>query len=117
MEKVMPKKMIPNMVAGLAALFISLFPALSPGLCLKDCQKITAGPAGSPEPSSIGYMADSVRYRERSHNTGDVKNSVMGDVNIRVGHERVDIRLDSGTSDNLVDASISSTIILGDMKR
>jgi hypothetical protein len=104
-----------NMVLGLTALLLLLSPTCCQAFCFKDCRKTKN--ADSPAPNSIGYMADSVRYRERSHNTGDVKNSVMGDVNIRVGHEKLDIRLDSGTEDNSVDASISSTIILGDMKR
>jgi len=46
-----------------------------------------------------------------------VKNSVMGDMNIKVGHEKLDINIGSNATENTVDASISSTIILGDMKK
>lgn len=104
-----------DMILGLTALLLLLSPTCCQAFCLKDCWKTKN--ADSPAPHSAGHMADSIRYRERSHNTGDVKNSVMGDVNIQVGHEKLDVRIDSGTNNNSVDASISSTIILGDMKR
>lgn len=101
----------------LTSITLIILPALSFALCLTECRQGTSKPIISNDNHSVGYKSDEVNYRERSHNTGDVKNSVMGDMNIRIGHERLDIRMDSNSSNNSVDASISSTIILGDMKK
>lgn len=105
----------------IAVLLICLLPAFSHALCLKDCQPQAPISGRSfnynSTPNSTNYTADDMQYREKSHDTGDLKNSVMGDVNIRVGHDQLDIKMDSKSHDNMVDASVSSTIILGDMKK
>lgn len=100
-------------------MLIGFLPNLSHALCLNNCQQQQQSPKrfDSPDPNSGESAAGGFRYRERSNNTGDVKNSVMGDMNIRVGHEKVDIRMDSKSNNNTVDASVSSIIILGDTKK
>lgn len=95
-------------------LITMIMPMTADALCLQNCQKPNAVPTFN---SVGGYQRNAVRSRERSHNTGDVKNSVMGDVNIKVGHEKLDIKMSSGAKNNTVDASVNSTIILGDMSK
>ena len=94
-----------------------LIPASLKAGCLTDCEETNA----VSRPANIYYdqLASpySSNYRDRSHNIGDVKNSVLGDMTINVGHEKVDIRTDSNSNNNVIDTSINSTIILGDMKQ
>ncbi len=94
----------------ITALIIALLllPATSRAICLKDCT--------STAQRTESDRFDSGDYREKSHNTGNVRNSVMGDMNVNVGHKRLNLNIGSG-SNNTVDASINSTIILGDMKK
>jgi hypothetical protein len=92
------------------ATVILMLPFDGNAICLNNCANNDARMKGS-------FGSQDVRHREKSHNTGDVKNSVMGDVNIRVGHDKLDINMDSKSKNNFVDASVSSTIILGDMKK
>ncbi len=91
-------------------------PSTAGALCLENCQAEAernysfsdAGSAYAPRPNSSGG---------RNIRAGDVKNSVFGDMNIRVGHERLDIRTESASNNNTIDATINSTIVLGDMNR
>ncbi len=102
-------------IPTLLACFI---PKLGNAICFQNCQQAASTSSmTSLNDNSIGYQTDNLQYRERSHNTRDVKNSVMGDVNIHVGHDRMDIKMDSKSNNNTVNASVSSTIILGDMKQ
>ncbi|MBI2091882.1 MAG: hypothetical protein HYT75_02655 [Deltaproteobacteria bacterium] len=94
-----------------------VFPLNAGAICLNNCTSNDARMKESFQANLSGGGFQDVRYREKSHNTGDVKNSVMGDVNIRVGHDKLDINMDSKSKNNFVDASVSSTIILGDMKK
>lgn len=56
--------------------------------------------------------------RQNSHNFGDNNTAVLGDVNIRVGHERVEISgFGGGSNGNYIDTSVHSNIILGNMKQ
>jgi hypothetical protein len=91
----------------MALLMTSISPAEA--ICLNDCQS-KGGMQSRPE---ITYQEN----RRRSHNFGDVKNSIVGNVNIRVGHDRIDIGGFQGSNQNYIDASIHSTVILGDMKQ
>lgn len=94
-------------------------PSLSDAICLKDCT------TQMPRPSSISFdnrllmgpAYNSTTIRDRSPNIGDMKNGVAGDMNVRIGHDRVDIKTDSNSNNNTIDASINSTIILGDMNK
>lgn len=107
------KRKVIMAIAAMAA----ISPATAMSLCFTDCQATTARLSFAPQFSQVGKMNDSYNQRERSHNTGDVKNSVMGDMEIRVGHEKLDIKMDGGTSNSTVNASVNSTIILGDMNK
>lgn len=97
--------------------FLLFSPSLSYALCLQNCQQETARLVDSQSFSSPRGSISNSPYARGSISTGDVKNSVFGDMNIRVGHERVDIKTDSNSNNNTIDANINSTIILGDMKQ
>jgi hypothetical protein len=99
--------------------FLFFVPSLSDAICLKDCT--TKMPAASSvsfdNRSLLGPAYNNTTVRDRSPTIGDMKNGVAGDMNIRIGHERVDIRTDSNSNNNTIDASINSTIIMGDMNK
>lgn len=98
--------------------FFFLAPSLSDALCLKECTIQMPRPQISFDNRSLmGPTYNNTTFRERSPNIGNIKNGVAGDMNIRVGHERVDIKTDSNSNNNTIDASINSTIILGDMNK
>lgn len=86
-------------------------------LCLTGCSEEKAAGHVSAGGTLAAYPTGQFRYRDGSHDTRDVKNSVMGDVNIHVGHKRMDVKIDQGSGNNSVNASVSSTIILGDVKQ
>ena len=86
-------------------------PAFS--LCLKECNGSEAPSQGRIFPQTTYNSSSS--QRDRSHNLNGVKNSIVGDVTITNGHNRVNVS--DITGDTTVDASINSTIILGDMKQ
>ncbi len=94
-------------------------PTLSDAICLKDCtaQMPKASSVSFDNRSLLGPAYNNTTIRERSPTIGDMKNGVAGDMNVRIGHERVDIRTDSNSNNNTIDASINSTIILGDMSK
>lgn len=102
----------------LLTLYFFLQPSLSNALCLQNCQHEASkmrrfSDFGSPSAGD----AQPVPSEQRNIRTGDVKNTVFGDMNIRVGHERVDIRTESNSNNNTIDTGINSTIILGDMEK
>lgn len=97
----------------MGAMILATLASDAHSLCVKDCEMKGVRPRFDTFTANSGMSP----YRERSHNTGDVKNSVMGDVNIKVGHEKLNINIDSKGDDHMVDASINSTIILGDMSK
>ncbi|MBI4211090.1 MAG: hypothetical protein HY540_00485 [Deltaproteobacteria bacterium] len=104
------------LICGTAMIFIAV-PLTASALCLENCVDRKPEPLASMALTSPQDTTIEPQMRERSHNTADVKNSVMGDVNIRVGHEKLEIRSEGTSHSNTVDASIQSTIILGDMKQ
>jgi len=100
------------------ALLILISPSVSHALCLQNCRQEAARIVDSQGYGSPYDAVSNSPYRQqRPINAGDVKNSVFGDMNIRVGHERVDVKTDSDSNNNTIDASINSTIILGDMNK
>lgn len=103
----MPRKKTYILIA--ATLLVSM-PAVSYSFCLKNCRQEKS--SSSFDSSSYGYSAP---YQEENTSMGDVKNTVFGDMNVRVGHERIDIKTETDSNRNVIDASINSTIILGDM--
>ncbi|MDO8461376.1 MAG: hypothetical protein Q7S98_00795 [Deltaproteobacteria bacterium] len=91
-------------VAGL----LMLLPLPLRAFCARDCQQTTQQEA----PSGYG------QYRDRSHNFGNGNTAVMGDVNIRVGHDNVVFKGFGGNaSNNVFDNSVHSTVIMGNMKQ
>lgn len=101
--------------AGIALFAILLaFPLTSEALCLKDCVSTSSSPQFNN--STLSYQP--TEQRQESHNFGNNSTSVLGDVRIQVGHERVEISgPQSGSNNNFVDASVQSTIILGDLQQ
>ena len=79
--------------------------------CVKDCNQ-----SRSFAPSADLAGRQNLEYRQQSHNFGDNSTSVLGDVNVRVGHEHMEIKGMENTSNTMVDASINSTVIVGNMK-
>ena len=59
---------------------------------------------------------DRSHNREKSHDLEGVKNSIVGDVHIRNGHRRLEIK-GIQSKQTMIDASVHSTVILGDMKK
>lgn len=114
----MPKNKDNLAASVLLMVFLFFLPTLSEAMCLKDCA--SSAPKFSIQPIinwPSNISAQNFENRDRSPDMGDVKNSVLGDMNIHVGHKKVDIKTDSNSSNNLIDASVNSTIILGDMNK
>ena len=95
--------------------YFVFLPSLSSALCLENCRQersrfFEVEDTGSPSSGNINSPSS-----DRNIRTGDVKNTVFGDMNIRIGHERVDVSTQANSNNNKIDANINSTIILGDM--
>ncbi|MBI2082501.1 MAG: hypothetical protein HYT76_02935 [Deltaproteobacteria bacterium] len=106
-------------VIGALAIFSFLFPGLSHALCLKECQMGDTTQKGTiqnygPSTNTQNNQAD---RRDGSHNYGDASMNIMGDMNIQVGHEKIEIKGMKDSTNSMIDASINSTIILGNMKQ
>lgn len=86
-------------------------------ICLKDCETTTPRRAISLYGTSGQNSSSEMEYADQNSNMGDVKNTVFGDMNISIGHESVEISTESNSNQNTIDASINSTIILGDMNK
>ena len=95
---------------------ILLFSSLSQALCLKDCQSSQRGTIRTAGPST-NYQQNQADQRVNSHNFGDTSTNVMGDMNIQVGHEKVEIKGMENSTNSVIDTSINSTIILGNVKQ
>lgn len=100
----------PSCLGRVLAVCLLLATLLGPqpgaALCLKDCDPAAVKP---------NYQIDTYS-REGSHDMGNVKNSIVGDVTIKNGHERLEIK-DIKSKETFIDASINSTVILGDSKK
>lgn len=99
-------------IALIIASFFTALPAWA--LCMRDCSSTTK-PLSWPR--AYRPYTSQAEMREQSHNMRDAKNSVLGDVNIHVGHKQLDLRTEGASHGNTIDASVNSTIILGDMKK
>ena len=96
---------------------VLLFPLTGHALCLQDCAT-----QSTSRNTSFNYQASQQQFtrnndsfnREKSHNMGDTKNSIVGDVNIRVGHEHMDISGLQNSSNAMINASVTSVVNLGD---
>lgn len=104
----MIQKRTKKVVVAVAGLLMFL-PLPLRAFCARDCQQ--TGPQEGP---SAGYS----QYRDRSPNFGNGNTAVLGDVNIRVGHDQVTIGGFGGNAaNNFVDTSVHSTVIMGNMKQ
>lgn len=90
-------------------MFLLILPVSGWGICFKDCQTLPPTLEQSPAPL--------LEQRIRSHNFRDVRNSVLGNVDIRVGHDHLEIGGIGQGNQNYIDASVQSTVILGDLKQ
>lgn len=94
----------------LTTLILSL-PFTAVATCLKDCSETkSSSQLNIVNDNSHKESTDARRYK--SHNMGDVKNSIVGDVHINNGHKKLEFK-NIGSKTN-IDASVNSTIILGD---
>jgi len=106
------QKQIGQKVIGMVLLFL-LFSSSAKALCLQDCLKTdSAAPSFSTVPTQI-RNSDSYN-RENSHDVRDTKNSIVGDVYIRNGHEKLEIS-NIQSKETMIDASVTAVINLGDM--
>ncbi len=105
-----------KIIKPILIIFLVVFPLILNAFCMNSCKNTSSQQGTAPE--FDGFPAPPANgTRQNSDDIGDVRNSIMGNVNIRVGHEHLSINMDSNSSANTVDASVSSTIILGDMKQ
>ncbi|MBI2501087.1 MAG: hypothetical protein HYW02_06430, partial [Deltaproteobacteria bacterium] len=90
---------------------------LSPSLfafCLQECERGSAGRKGPSAIGSVGSIGwQSNDNRLRSHNFGNNSTAILGDMNIRVGHERIEINGMRDSQNSMIDASITSIVNLG----
>ncbi|MDO8462383.1 MAG: hypothetical protein Q7S98_05960 [Deltaproteobacteria bacterium] len=92
-----------------------LFPLTVQAVCLTNCET-TVATTNNNDGASIGVQSSD--RRERSHNFGNNNTAILGDVNIRVGHENLTINGGFGEGkNNVIDASITSFINLGDFAK
>jgi hypothetical protein len=98
-------------------IMIFLSPSIAQALCLENCRQEAAAIHSYDDFGDPNARSQNAGSGNRNIRAGDAKNSVFGDMNIRVGHERVDVRTESASSNNTIDASIYSTIVLGDMNK
>ncbi len=112
-------KKIKITVVGALAGFSLLLPLSSDALCLKECQMGDTTQTGTIQNygSSTNTQQNSADRRYGSHNFGDASMAVLGDMNIQVGHEHVEIKGMENSTNSVIDASINSTIILGNSKQ
>lgn len=108
-----------KVMIGALAISSLLFPISSQALCLKECQTGNTTQRGTiqnygPSTNTQSNQAD---RRYQSHNFGDTSTNVMGDMNIQVGHEHVEIKGMENSQNSMIDTSINSTIILGNVKQ
>ena len=90
------------------------FPLTSQAFCTADCQNQPTT-TNFMDRSTIGYQSNDRRVG--SHNFGEGSTAILGDVNLRVGHEHVEIKGMENSPHSIIDNSINSTVILGNMKQ
>ena len=88
--------------------------------CLVDCEAApsNASPVFQQNTQmNVNTMHNTTREsfnRDHSHDMGNVKNSIVGDVYIRNGHEHMEISDVHSQQNVMIDASITSVVNLGD---
>ena len=98
----------------LMAFLLSLVGTSAEALCLKECQNSE----GQIQPKNKISFHDSSRAsrsfnREKSHDISNSKNTIAGDINLQIGHERIEIGNANSPNSN-INASITSIVNLGD---
>ena len=103
-------------IVGLLSILIG---SSSQALCLKECQLGDTAQSGVIQTSapSTNYQQNQADRRQASHNFGDTSTNVLGDMNIQVGHEHVEIKGMENSTNSMIDTSIHSNIILGNVKQ
>lgn len=96
---------------------MTLLSSVAHAVCLKNCEDMTSSRTLKAIQPTEGGISFHQEPRQNSHNYGDMKNSVGGDMNIRVGHEKIEIGGLSNSTGNMIDTSINSVIVLGDSKQ
>lgn len=106
------------MIGALGSFFL-LLPFSSQALCLKECRSGATAQRGTIQTSapSTNYQQNQADRRYQGHNFGDTSTNVMGNMNIQVGHEQVEIKGMENSTNSMIDTSINSTIILGNVKQ
>lgn len=91
-------------------------PASAGATCLQDCDQTASSTSTTTMTNSeIGNQYN--EHRQRSHDFGDNNTAILGDVRIRIGHEKVEITGMRDSQNSVIDTSIHSTVILGNMKQ
>lgn len=85
-----------------------ILPQLAEATCLQNCDNSSNTQLNN---SSIGYQSN--ERRTRSHNFGNNSTAILGDVNINVGHKRIDITGMKDSQNSMIDASITSIVNVG----
>jgi hypothetical protein len=100
-------KTIPAMVI----MTLLVLPQVLEATCLRGCESSPA----SVENSSVSQQGG--ERRTNSHNFGDNSTAILGDVRIQIGHKKIEIKGMENSNNSVIDASINSTIILGNVKQ
>ena len=103
-------------IIGVIGMLIGLFLSGSVNaLCLRDCNQASGGMISLAP--SVNYQQNQAEDRQKSHNFGNESTNVLGDVNVRVGHEHIEIKGMENSNNSLIDASVHSTVIMGNLKQ
>jgi hypothetical protein len=97
----------------LSTFLLLLSSSSSQALCLRDCSS-EGLTLKSPVQRKTQFQPP--ERRQKSHNFGDNNTAIVGDMNIHVGHNRIDIRGMSDSKNSMIDASVTSVINLGGSK-
>lgn len=101
---------------------LGLLPLQAGATCLVDCEVPNTSPSFINQQNTqmnATNMQNTAREsfnRDRSHDMGNVKNSVVGDVYIRNGHDHMEISNLHSQQNVMIDASINSVVNLGDTR-
>lgn len=107
--------------AGFVLILLLLLPLKGQATCLVDCESSSSGDVShfgnqyTQQASQLSNTNTDSNNRDHSHDMGNVKNSIVGDVYIRNGHEHMEIH-DVHSQNAFIDASITSVVNLGDTR-
>lgn len=87
-------------------------PSTSSALCINNCRPSTTN---LMEKSRIDRQSND--FRMRSHNFGENSTNILGDFVVRTGHEHIEIKGIENSPHSVIDSSVNSTVILGNMRQ